>query len=159
MKASHLSAVYMIIRDSKGHILLQRRQGTELWCGFLALPAGHVEEGENPYDALIREAKEELGITVKVENIVDTFVVNRRNKSLPPYYDVFFEIRGFEGIINIMEPDKCSALISADPYNLPDEMIEYERIAIEENLKGNKFSVVYADNEEQITLRKKRNEE
>lgn len=154
MKQNHLSAVYMIIRDSKGNILLQRRQGTTLWCGFLALPAGHVDEGENAYEALIREAREELGIEVSVENIIDTFVVNRRNKSLEPYFDVFFEIRGFDGIINIMEPDKCSALVSADPYNLPDDMIEYERIAIEENLKGNKFSVIEADNEEQITLRK-----
>lgn len=154
MKGTYLSSIYMIIRDSEGRVLLQRRQGTNLWCGFLALPAGHVDEGENAYDALVREAKEELGITVRVEDIVDTFVVNRRNKTLKPYYDVYFELSGYEGIIDIKEPDKCSALVWGDINNLPDDMIEFERIAIEENLKGNKFSVIDVDDQESMSLRK-----
>lgn len=77
-----LSSVYIIIRNNKNEILLQRRQGTKLWPGFLALPAGHIDENENAYDALIREAKEELDITVEIKNIINTFVANRQNKSL-----------------------------------------------------------------------------
>lgn len=61
-----LSAVYMIIKNEKNEILFQRRQGTKLWPGFLALPAGHVDTGENVYDAVIREAKEELNITISI---------------------------------------------------------------------------------------------
>lgn len=154
MKETHLSSIYMIIRNKEGKILLQRRQGTNLWCGFLALPAGHVDDGENVYDALVREAREELGIKISVENVVDTFVVNRRNKSLDPYFDVYFELNGYEGIINIMEPNKCSALVWADPNNLPDDMIEFERIAIEANAKGIKFSSIDVDNEETLSLKK-----
>ena len=81
-KEKFLSSVYLIIKNDKEEILLQRRQGTKLWPGFLALPAGHIDETENAYDALVREAKEELGIEISINNIVDTFVVNRRNKSL-----------------------------------------------------------------------------
>ena len=81
-KEKFLSSVYMIIRNEKNDILLQRRQGTKLWPGFLALPAGHIDQGENAYDALVREAKEELGIELSLNDIIDTFVVNRRNKSL-----------------------------------------------------------------------------
>ena len=88
-KEKFLSSVYMIIRNEKNDILLQRRQGTKLWPGFLALPAGHIDQGENAYDALVREAKEELGIELSLNDIIDTFVVNRRNKSLLPYYDVY----------------------------------------------------------------------
>ena len=73
-----LSSIYLIIRNKKQQILLQRRQGTKLWPGFLALPAGHIDVNENAYEAAVREAKEELGITIKVEDIVDTFVVNRK---------------------------------------------------------------------------------
>ena len=98
-KEKFLSSVYMIIRNKNNDILLQRRQGTELWPGFLALPAGHIDKGENAYDAIIREAKEELGIEILLENIIDTFVVNRRNKSLPPYYDVYFEVSSYKGNI------------------------------------------------------------
>ena len=46
-KEKFLSAIYLIIKNDEGKILLQRRQGTKLWPGFLALPAGHVDEGEN----------------------------------------------------------------------------------------------------------------
>ena len=89
-KENFLSAVYLIIRNDRNEILLQRRQGTKLWPGFLALPAGHVDENENVYDALVREAKDELGIDISINNIVDTFVVNRCNKSLMPYFYVYF---------------------------------------------------------------------
>ena len=100
-KENFMSSVYLIIKNERKQILLQRRQGTKLWPGFLALPAGHIDEGENAYDAIIREAKEELGIEISIDNIIDTFVVNRRNKSLLPYYDVYFEINNYIGEIGI----------------------------------------------------------
>ena len=100
-KEKFMSSVYLIIKNERKQILLQRRQGTKLWPGFLALPAGHIDEGENAYDVIIREAKEELGIEISIDNIIDTFVVNRRNKSLLPYYDVYFEINNYIGEIGI----------------------------------------------------------
>lgn len=121
-KKKFLSSVYLIIRNKNNDILLQRRQGTKLWPGFLALPAGHVDEGENAYDAIIREAKEELGIEILLENIIDTFVVNRRNKSLSPYYDVYFEVSSYKGNIKINEPEKCSELVWN--YNKFNRLIE-----------------------------------
>lgn len=142
-----LSAIYLIIKNSDDELLLQRRQGTKLWPGFLALPAGHIDEGENAYDALVREAKEELGIDVSVKDIVDTFVVNRKNKSLPPYYDVYFEISKYDGEIKIGEPEKCSELVWCSIDTLPDDMIDFEKEAILNNKSGIKFSTTYADNE------------
>jgi len=118
--------------------------------GYLALPAGHIDQGENAYEALIREAKEELGIEVQIEDIIDTFVANRKNKSLPSYYDVYFEISKYLGKIRIAEPEKCSELIWAKPTNLPDDMIDFEKEAMENNAKGIKFSVTYADNEKKL---------
>ncbi len=149
-KEKFLSSIYLIIRNDKQQVLLQRRQGTKLWPGFLALPAGHIDEGENAYEAAIREAKEELGITIKIEDIIDTFVVNRKNKSLPSYYDVYFEISSYLGNISIMEKDKCSELVWADIDNLPDDVIDFEKEAINNNLNGIKFSVTYADNEKKL---------
>ena len=145
-----LSAIYIIIKNEKGEILLQRRQGTKLWPGYLALPAGHIDEGENAYEAIVREAKEELGIGINLEDIVDTFVVNRKNKSLPPYYDVYFEVSKYTGKIRINEPEKCSELVWASIDNLPDDIIEFEKEALINNTKGIKFSVTYADNEKKL---------
>ena len=39
-KEKFLAAVYMIIMDDHNRVLLQRRQGTKLWPGHYALPAG-----------------------------------------------------------------------------------------------------------------------
>lgn len=148
-----LSSIYLIIKDEMGRILLQRRQGTNLWPGYLALPAGHIDQGELAYDAAIREAKEELGITITRGDICDTFVVNRRNKSLAPYYDVYFELSSFEGEISIMEPDKCSELRWCSLEQLPEDMIDFEKTAIENNIKGIKFSTIDTDNEKVLVLK------
>lgn len=145
-----LSSIYLILKNDDGQILLQRRQGTKLWPGFLALPAGHIDKGENAYEAAIREAREELGIEISLDDIVDTYVVNRKNKSLPSYYDVYFEISKYIGEIKINEPEKCSELVWVDPNNLPYDMIDFEKEAIDNNYKGIKFSVTYTDNEKKL---------
>ena len=145
-----LSSIYLIIKNDKGEVLLQRRQGTKLWPCFLALPAGHIDEGENAYEAAVREAREELGIEIAVQDIMDTFVANRKNKSLPSYYDVYFELAKYTGTITIKEQEKCSELVWCDPNNLPDDMIDFEKEAMQNNVNGIKFSVTYADNEKKL---------
>ena len=149
-KESFLSAIYLIIKNDDGKILLQRRQGTKLWPGFLALPAGHVDEGENVYDAAIREAREELSITITKQDIIDSFVVNRRNKSLPPYFDVYFEISSYQGEIKINEPEKCSELKWCDINDLPEDMIDFEIDAIRNRQNNILFSTFDADNEKTL---------
>lgn len=145
-----LSAVYLIIKNEEGKILFQRRQGTKLWPGFLGLPAGHIDNGENAYEAAIREAREELDITFTTNDIVDTFVVNRQNKSLQPYYDIYFELKSYQGKIKINESEKCSELTWCDINNLPNDIIDFERYALLNNQKGIKFSTIYTNNEKSI---------
>ena len=149
-KENFLASIYLIIKNNEGKILLQRRQGTKLWPGFLALPAGHVDEGENVYDAAIREAIEELSITITKQDIVDSFVVNRRNKSLSPYFDVYFEISSYEGKIKINEPEKCSELKWVDINNLPNDMIDFEIDAIRNRQRNIMFSTIDTDNEKTL---------
>ena len=126
----------IITKDNK--ILLQKRKGSKLWPGYYALPAGHIDEGETQFDALIREAQEELGINIDPKNILNSYVVLRRNffeidgKQLEPYIDYYFDIEEFEGIPKIMEEDKCDVLIWADVDNLPEPFINYEGVFLED---------------------------
>ena len=137
MKAYFKSAVHMlIVKDKK--ILLQKRKGSKLWPGYYALPAGHIDEGETQYDALVREAKEELGININPKNVINSYVVLRRNyfeidgKQLEPYIDYYFEISEYDGIPNIMEEDKCDELIWSDINDLPEPFINYEGAFLED---------------------------
>lgn len=147
-RENFLCSVYLLIFNEKGEVLLQRRQGTDLWPNFLALPAGHAVDEENVYETAIRTAKQELDITLSREDIVDTFVVNRRNKSLQSYFDVYFKIDSYEGKIKINEPEKCSELKWVDLNNLPIDMINYEVEAINNWKKGVYFSTIETDNED-----------
>ena len=131
MKEMFKSAVHLIlINDDK--ILIQKRMGSKLWPNYYALPAGHIDEGENQYEALIREAKEELGIQIEKKDILNTYVVLRRNffdidgKKLEPYIDYYFEVKNYIGIPSIIETDKCSELDWYSVDNLPDPFINYE---------------------------------
>ena len=53
-------ASYLFLQKGDG-ILLMRRQNSGYYDGWYTVPAGHVEAGELPVDALLREAKEEIG--------------------------------------------------------------------------------------------------
>ena len=137
MKAIFKSAVHIILIN-QDKILVQKRKGSKLWPGYYALPAGHIDEGENQYEALIREAKEELGIEINPQDIVNDYVVLRRNyfeidgKILEPYIDYYFEIEKYNGIPKIMEQDKCEELIWAEKNKLPEPFINYEGMFLED---------------------------
>jgi len=58
----------VIIRD--GSLLLIRRTRQNLEGGiddWLSIPSGGLEQGETPQQAVVRELKEELGLTVKID--------------------------------------------------------------------------------------------
>ena len=130
MKGTFKSAVHMIITQD-GKILLQKRKGSKLWPGYYALPAGHIDAGENQYEALVREAKEELGIEIDINKILNSYVVLRRNyfeidgEKLDDYIDYYFELSEYDGEAKIMEKDKCDELLWADIDDLPEPFVNY----------------------------------
>lgn len=54
--------VYHLDRDS-ARVLLVRERDSGLW----RLPKGHVEQGETPEQAAVREVREETGVCTRVE--------------------------------------------------------------------------------------------
>ncbi len=79
---THYVINFLLIKDNK--VLLERESG-----GYWKLPGGHIRDSETPIEALNREAKEELGINVKV--IFSGLLFNESSKahSLPSPFEMF----------------------------------------------------------------------
>lgn len=61
-------AVYLFLKKD-GRIFLMRRMNTGYEDGNYMVPSGHVEKGESLTDAMIRETMEEVGVSVRKEDL------------------------------------------------------------------------------------------
>ena len=68
---SPVAGVGAVILDGERVLLVCR--GTEPSKGYWALPGGKIELGESIREALIREVREETGLTVSPQKIFDIF--------------------------------------------------------------------------------------
>lgn len=131
-------AVYLML-EKEGKILLLKRAGSSYMNGYYSLVSGHVERGESPTAAMIRECAEEVGVELKPENLEIIHIM---------YYVAFegdhervsflFKAKNFQGEPQIMEPDKCSELRWELLDSMPDNLVpELKNFFM--GMKQNKF--------------------
>ena len=83
----------IMIEDKDGRVLVQKR--IKNWKG-IAFPGGHIEKGESITDSVIREAKEETGLTVKNPRLCG--IIHWDNRKKREKYMVFaYKATEFEG--------------------------------------------------------------
>jgi 8-oxo-dGTP diphosphatase len=68
---SVIPCVGAIIKDDLGRLLLIKR-GHAPAAGLWSLPGGRIEPGETDAEALVREVREETGLTVEAGHLVGT---------------------------------------------------------------------------------------
>ncbi|MGV6851620.1 MAG: NUDIX hydrolase [bacterium] len=132
--ASHL----FLVKDDK--ILLLRRFNTGWNDGNYSLVAGHIEEGETAVDAMVREAEEESGITIRKQDLSFSHICHRRKPDGEEKMDFFFECKEWSGKIVNAEPHKCDEIAWYKQDQLPSNMVDYIQHALGEWKKGNYFS-------------------
>lgn len=133
-----VAAVYLIL-EKDGEVLLLRRANTGYEDGNYSLIAGHIEQDERAKLAMVREAKEEAGITV-FEKDLKLVHVMMRNSSPDERFDFFFTTETWEGEIQNMEPEKCDDLTWHSLNKLPSNIIPCVQSALEHYKKGIIFS-------------------
>jgi 8-oxo-dGTP pyrophosphatase MutT (NUDIX family) len=104
-------------------ILLMKRKNTGFDDGNFELPGGHLERNEDLFDAMIREASEELKISPKRN---DLKLVHLMHHYTGERLNFIFELNGENFVTQIGEPDKCDKLewfnINKLPNNISGKM-------------------------------------
>jgi 8-oxo-dGTP diphosphatase len=114
-------------------LLLLRKRAPE--AGTWSLPGGRVEFGERLEDAVVREVREELGITVEVESLVcvtNHIVPDENAHWVAPAY----RVRLVSGVPQNLEPEKTAAIEWFPIAGLPENLSISARSALAVYSKG-----------------------
>lgn len=140
-------AVFLLltkIEDNQEYVLLQRRTHTGILDGYYDLAcSGHLEESETIKQAMIREAKEEIGITLTEKDLIFSSTMHARFHDAD-YILITFTCSHYEGIPYINEPEKCDQLKWFTIENLPDTLADTRKIMIE-NYRNNNLYTEYCE--------------
>ncbi len=119
--------------NGKNEVLLSLRKNTGYRDGEYELPGGHVEQGEDIMHAMAREAKEELLIKIKEEDLKIVHISHHYNGDR---LNFILTTDKYEGEIRIGEPEKCEELKWFDINNVPENTIPKIKNIIEKISKG-----------------------
>jgi len=133
-------ASYVIVR--KGNkIAFVLRANTGWMNDHYGLPAGKTEKGESFMAGAIREAKEEIGITITPQDLKPLLIMHRGapTEGDMTWVDAFFEAKKWLGEPYNAEPNVHSELAWLDPANLPPNIVPNVRFALDQIALGNHY--------------------
>lgn len=145
------AGILILTRQNGGQaeVLLQHRANTKMLPQQWDLISGHVEAAETVRQAIVREAKEEIGIDLEVDDLDFVLLSHNRISQDSSYYNIFFTSQRFQGDPRILEPEKHDALDWFPLDNLPSPLVKDRKLALEALETGQTYVEVdfdaYAD--------------
>ncbi|MBD3231830.1 NUDIX domain-containing protein [Candidatus Dependentiae bacterium] len=118
-----MPAVWLIfIKDNQ--ILLLKRKNTGWQDNKYSVPAGKLDGNETVMQAAVREAKEEIGLNIKIDNSDVIHVLHKKNDDNEETIDFFIKVNNWKNTPKNMEPHKCEELKWNPINNLPQNTID-----------------------------------
>ena len=117
-----IAAAYLLFVQH-GKLLMIRRFQTGYADGKYSLPAGHLEDGETLTHCLIREAKEEVNVTLTPKDIKLVHVMHRKSTDIR--LDFFFLAHKSTTTPKNMEPHKADDMRWFPLVALPENTVPY----------------------------------
>jgi 8-oxo-dGTP pyrophosphatase MutT (NUDIX family) len=116
-------------------LLCLRRYQTGIEDGLYVVPMGGLQEEETPLQAVAREAREEVNLTVKHKDLLLKHVMYRKHTQPDGYFfyqqDLFFVAHQFTGILRNLEPHKADDVRFININDLPKSLSPFVKQAIE----------------------------
>ena len=138
-KFKALSSVTLFLvrkRNGKTEVLLQKRKGSVMLSGMWdGSASGHVEATESMTQCVIREAREELGVEIRREDIVHTVLQHSRYADVV-YYNGYFFVKDYRGTPKIGEPEKCAEIAWYAVDALPETFLKNKAQAVGAFMEG-----------------------
>jgi 8-oxo-dGTP pyrophosphatase MutT (NUDIX family) len=135
---TNIPEVSVIIRKNN-KILFVLRQNTGWSDGMYCMPSGHVEDGEKFTTAAVREALEEVGVTI--EDMHPVHVTQRISTGNDVRFGLFFEATKWSGIPKNMEPERHGKIAWFAADNLPyADIVQFQVDALKAIHEGNIYS-------------------
>lgn len=132
------AVMLMLIKNGSDgeEILLQKRKNTGFADGYYDFSAsGHVEENESLKEAMCREAKEELNIIIKPEELEFVCLIHK-NIGNGTYINAYFKALNWVGNPMINEPGKIEELKWFNINDLPANIVN-DRVDAIKNYQNN----------------------
>lgn len=148
MRTEQVELTVLCLIHKDGSYLLQVRVKND-WKGY-TLPGGHIEPGESIVEAVIREMKEETGLTIKNPRLcgVKQFPIDGGR-----YIVFLFETDQFEGELADSEEGKMHWIKDSDlsNVNLVNDFEELIEVMLNDSLTEFQYVI---ENDEWIIVKK-----
>ncbi len=133
------SAYALCFQGTKVALVL--RENTNWMNGYWSLPAGKLEEGETFRQAAAREAKEEAGLDVRIEDLTHYLTMHRyvHDEGGITWADLFFHAEKWSGELYNAEPDAHSEAAWFEISDLPENIVPNHKAGIEAFGKGETY--------------------
>lgn len=137
-----LPAYVGIILKKDNQILLIKRRNTDWASGQWNFPGGLLEEDETLITAAIREAQEEIGVTILPNDLelIHVLQVHKNAKNTKDIFGFYFVAQQWQGDAVNNEPDRHSEIGWFDINELPEHITEHALQAIHALKSGKKYS-------------------
>jgi 8-oxo-dGTP diphosphatase len=113
-----LPVVAVALIDARGRVLIAQRPPDKEHAGLWEFPGGKVEPGESPEAALVRELREELGVTVAPE-MLEPLTFSSAGRGTRHLLLLLYRCTAWQG-----EPRALDA--AAIRWVLPDALADYD---------------------------------